>query len=52
MSHYCGKWDTLDMLLQEWRTDRTNKVLIFTKSVKLIEMLEFLLRERGAYSFL
>ena len=31
------------MLLSEWQSDRTaaNKVLIFTKSVKLIDMLEF-----------
>ena len=31
----------LEVLLKEWRKDRTNKVLIFTKSVKLLEMLEF-----------
>ena len=31
------------MLLSEWQSDRAaaNKVLIFTKSVKLIDMLEF-----------
>ncbi|KAL1739550.1 P-loop containing nucleoside triphosphate hydrolase protein [Schizophyllum fasciatum] len=33
-SGMCGKWD-------EWRKDPTNKVLIFTKSLKLLEMLEF-----------
>ncbi|THG99115.1 hypothetical protein EW026_g3177 [Hermanssonia centrifuga] len=38
---YCGKWLVLEALLKEWRKDRTNKVLIFTKSVKLLEMLEY-----------
>ncbi|KAF8622607.1 hypothetical protein AX15_006865 [Amanita polypyramis BW_CC] len=38
---YCGKWAVLNLLLKEWRRDSTNKVLIFTKSVKLLEMLEF-----------
>ena len=41
----------LDLLLQEWRKDPTNKLLIFTKSVKLIGMLEFHLSARG-YGFL
>ncbi|OBZ74648.1 DNA excision repair protein ERCC-6-like 2 [Grifola frondosa] len=44
---YCGKWMVLEKLLEDWRTDRTNKVLIFTKSVKLLEMLEFHVRSRG-----
>ncbi|KAJ7631912.1 RAD26-like SNF2 family DNA-dependent ATPase [Mycena polygramma] len=39
----CGKWTVLLGLLKEWRgdpnVDPTNKVLIFTKSVKLLEML-------------
>ncbi|KAF8154005.1 P-loop containing nucleoside triphosphate hydrolase protein [Crassisporium funariophilum] len=48
---YCGKWAALEVLLKEWRKDRTNKVLIFTKSVKLLEMLEFHLNTRG-YGFL
>ncbi|KAF8968711.1 P-loop containing nucleoside triphosphate hydrolase protein [Flammula alnicola] len=48
---YCGKWAALEVLLKEWRKDRTNKVLIFTKSVKLLEMLEFHLNTRG-YKFL
>lgn len=39
------------MLLTDWRKDRTNKVLIFTKSVKLLTMLEFHLNNRGAFSF-
>ncbi|KAF8904775.1 P-loop containing nucleoside triphosphate hydrolase protein [Gymnopilus junonius] len=47
----CGKWATLEVLLKEWRKDRTNKVLIFTKSVKLLEMLEFHLNTRN-YGFL
>lgn len=34
-------YQVLDTLLREWRKDCTNKVLIFTKSVKLIDMLEF-----------
>ncbi|KAG9217766.1 hypothetical protein CCMSSC00406_0003545 [Pleurotus cornucopiae] len=44
---YCGKWRALEMLLTDWRKDRTNKVLIFTKSVKLLTMLEFHLNNRG-----
>ncbi|KAJ7778517.1 P-loop containing nucleoside triphosphate hydrolase protein [Mycena metata] len=36
---YCGKWAVLLSLLRDWRKDRTNKVLIFTKSVKLLEMI-------------
>ncbi|KAK0497746.1 RAD26-like SNF2 family DNA-dependent ATPase [Armillaria luteobubalina] len=47
---YCGKWLTLKLLLEKWRKDPTNKVLIFTKSVKLIEMLEHLLKVRS-YTF-
>jgi hypothetical protein len=35
------RFKALEALLKEWRKDRTNKVLIFTKSVKLLEMLEF-----------
>ncbi|KAG6907721.1 hypothetical protein DXG01_007634 [Tephrocybe rancida] len=37
---FCGKW-------AEWKKDATNKVLIFTKSVKLLEMLEFHLNSKG-----
>ncbi|GLB44628.1 putative SNF2 family N-terminal domain containing protein [Lyophyllum shimeji] len=48
---FCGKWAVLEHLLLEWRKDPTNKVLIFTKSVKLLEMLEFHLKSRG-YGFL
>ncbi|KAG9311072.1 P-loop containing nucleoside triphosphate hydrolase protein [Chiua virens] len=48
---FCGKWTVLDILLKDWRKDASNKVLIFTKSVKLLEMLEFHLSNRG-YGFL
>jgi len=41
----------LEVLLREWRRDATNKVLVFTKSVKLLEMLEFHLSNKG-FSFL
>jgi len=44
---FCGKWAVLELLLKEWRKDPTNKVLIFTKSVKLLVMLEFHLNTRG-----
>lgn len=44
----CGKWQVLETLLREWRKDRSNKVLIFTKSVKLLEMLDFHLSGMGA----
>ncbi|KIK32321.1 hypothetical protein CY34DRAFT_19132 [Suillus luteus UH-Slu-Lm8-n1] len=46
-----GKWVVLDTLLREWRKDRTNKVLIFTKSIKLLDMLEFHLNT-NSYGFL
>ncbi|KAI0030843.1 P-loop containing nucleoside triphosphate hydrolase protein [Vararia minispora EC-137] len=41
---YCGKWIVLQTLLSEWRQTPSNKVLIFTKSVKLLDMLEFHLK--------
>ncbi|KAI0299056.1 P-loop containing nucleoside triphosphate hydrolase protein [Multifurca ochricompacta] len=47
---FCGKFIVLDTLLQEWRRDPINKVLIFTKSVKLLDMLEFHLK-RQHYGF-
>ncbi|RPD77013.1 hypothetical protein L226DRAFT_459287 [Lentinus tigrinus ALCF2SS1-7] len=47
---FCGKWQVLQTLLREWRKDRTNKVLIFTKSVKLLDMLDFHLSGQG-YGF-
>ena len=33
--------------MKEWHKDASNKVLIFTKSVKLLEMLEFHLRSQS-----
>ncbi|KAL9710545.1 hypothetical protein Ac2012v2_006079 [Leucoagaricus gongylophorus] len=47
---YCGKWATLEILLHEWSKDSLNKVLIFTKSVKLLDMLDFHLKAQG-YGF-
>ncbi|KAI0695319.1 P-loop containing nucleoside triphosphate hydrolase protein [Cytidiella melzeri] len=44
---YCGKWLVLESLLKEWHKDRSNKVLIFTKSVKLLDMLDFHLKAQG-----
>ncbi|GJF00382.1 P-loop containing nucleoside triphosphate hydrolase protein [Phanerochaete sordida] len=44
---FCGKWLVLQLLLREWRRDAANKVLVFTKSVKLLEMLEFHLDAEG-----
>ncbi|KDQ54546.1 hypothetical protein JAAARDRAFT_397913 [Jaapia argillacea MUCL 33604] len=38
---FCGKWVVLEGLLSEWSRDRTNKVLIFTKTTKLLDMLDF-----------
>ncbi|KAJ3572782.1 hypothetical protein NP233_g2852 [Leucocoprinus birnbaumii] len=49
-TRYCGKWATLEVLLREWAKDSSNKVLIFTKSVKLLEMLDFHLKTQG-YGF-
>lgn len=44
---FCGKWMVLETLLKKWRVGGSNKVLIFTKSVKLLEMLEFHLNTQG-----
>lgn len=41
---YCGKWLCLEKLLFDWKKDLTNKVLIFTKSVKMLSMLDYYLR--------
>ncbi|KAK7055149.1 DNA excision repair protein ERCC-6-like 2 [Favolaschia claudopus] len=50
---YCGKWKVLLDLLKEWKQDTktTNKVLIFTKSVKLLDMLAHRLKI-ASYGFL
>ncbi|KAJ3811975.1 P-loop containing nucleoside triphosphate hydrolase protein, partial [Lentinula aff. lateritia] len=37
---FCGKWKVLETLLQEIRQDRSNKVLIFTKSVQLLKIVQ------------
>ena len=37
----------LNTLLTEWRKDPSTKVLIFTKSVKLLDMLDFFLQDNG-----
>ncbi|KAJ7128131.1 P-loop containing nucleoside triphosphate hydrolase protein [Mycena crocata] len=50
-SQYCGKWTILAGLLKNWKKDPTNKALIFTKAVKLLEMLSFHLKIEG-YGFL
>ncbi|KZT24961.1 hypothetical protein NEOLEDRAFT_1178730 [Neolentinus lepideus HHB14362 ss-1] len=42
---FCGKWMILKKFLAEWRLDPSNKVLIFTKSVKLLDILDFYLRK-------
>ncbi|KAH9929468.1 P-loop containing nucleoside triphosphate hydrolase protein [Fomitopsis serialis] len=43
----CGKWLVLESLLHDWHRDPTNKVLIFTKSVKLLGILEYNLQCQG-----
>ncbi|TEB22485.1 hypothetical protein FA13DRAFT_1641399 [Coprinellus micaceus] len=47
----CGKWKTLAALLKDWRKDPTNKVLIFTKSIKLLNMLDHHIKTRS-YGYL
>ncbi|KAJ3995991.1 RAD26-like SNF2 family DNA-dependent ATPase [Lentinula boryana] len=37
---FCGKWKVLETLLQEIRQDRSNKVLVFTKSVQLLKIVQ------------
>ncbi|KAJ7482264.1 RAD26-like SNF2 family DNA-dependent ATPase [Mycena galericulata] len=51
---YCGKWAVLLSLLRDWRKDKTNKVLIFTKSVKLLDMMAHQLKTQDGepYGFL
>lgn len=63
-SRMCGKWkvrafsrsltltnhlQVLKDLLDVWRREGDNKVLIFTKSVKLLEMLEHRLKESSKF---
>ena len=46
-SHVLSSVQVLESLLKEWHKDKTNKVLIFTKSVKLLEMIDFHLNAQG-----
>ncbi|KAG8792318.1 hypothetical protein FRC12_006504 [Ceratobasidium sp. 428] len=46
----CGKWKVLSQLLDTWKTEGGNKVLIFSKSVKILEMLEGQMRHKN-YNF-
>ncbi|KAG9103155.1 hypothetical protein FRC07_010073, partial [Ceratobasidium sp. 392] len=43
----CGKWKVLSQLLDTWKTEGDNKVLIFSKSVKILEMLEDRMRHKN-----
>ncbi|CAE6453750.1 unnamed protein product [Rhizoctonia solani] len=43
----CGKWQVLSQLLDTWKIEGNNKVLIFSKSVKILEMLEGQLRRKN-----
>lgn len=45
----CGKWEVLERLLRLWRSEKEerNKVLIFSKSVKLLEFLSMWLEAAG-----
>ncbi|KDQ17914.1 hypothetical protein BOTBODRAFT_185328 [Botryobasidium botryosum FD-172 SS1] len=46
-SSLCGKYQVLVKLLDQWRKEGGNKVLIFTKSVKLLEFLAHWLTHSG-----
>ncbi|KAG8882394.1 hypothetical protein FRB97_008298 [Tulasnella sp. 331] len=45
----CGKWDALSQLLEKWRDNKEekNKVLVFSKSVKLLQFLSMWLAAEG-----
>ncbi|QRV99551.1 DNA excision repair protein ERCC-6-like 2 [Ceratobasidium sp. AG-Ba] len=43
----CGKWNVLSQLLDTWKTEGENKVLIFSKSVKILEMLDDQMRRKN-----
>lgn len=45
--HVLTRRKVLETLLKGWKREGGNKVLIFTKSVKLLEMLEFHLNSRS-----
>lgn len=39
--------EVLDQLLDAWKEEGGNKILIFSKSVKLLKMLDWALQYRG-----
>ncbi|EJD42961.1 hypothetical protein AURDEDRAFT_167909 [Auricularia subglabra TFB-10046 SS5] len=43
-TNFCGKWKVLLALLCDWRKDKTNKVLIFTRSVQLLDFIDYNLK--------
>ncbi|KAF8687567.1 SNF2 family N-terminal domain, partial [Rhizoctonia solani] len=43
----CGKWQVLSQLLDTWKMEGDNKVLIFSKSIKILEMLEGQLQRKN-----
>jgi len=44
----CGKWKVLEKLLQHWYREGS-KVLIFSYSVRLLKMLDFLMVQKGYF---
>ena len=42
----CGKWKVLDKLLQHWFQEGS-KVLIFSYSVRLLKMLDYLMMQKS-----
>ncbi|EJU00345.1 hypothetical protein DACRYDRAFT_23259 [Dacryopinax primogenitus] len=46
----CGKWEVLSTFLKAWKEEGDSKVLIFSKSVKLLDILQTFV-EQAAYEF-
>ncbi|KZT50905.1 hypothetical protein CALCODRAFT_504196 [Calocera cornea HHB12733] len=46
----CGKWEALSTFLTTWKDEGDNKVLIFSKSVKLLDILQTFVQQ-AAYEF-
>lgn len=46
--HVAMSNQVLNILLKEWQRERQSKVLIFTKSVKLLDMLDYHMNSNGA----
>ncbi|KZO97555.1 hypothetical protein CALVIDRAFT_72920 [Calocera viscosa TUFC12733] len=46
----CGKWEALSTFLRTWKEEGGNKVLIFSKSVKLLDIIQTFV-EQAAYEF-